>query len=131
MHFKNQSSVVIFTFCIFSINFSMTTVWAIDGYIPSQIYFWLLIITKIGEMISCPIIYCFNHEKFMEFKRIICCLKDSHTSSKIISSDVVFDESDLSGLSEIIHFSINLYGKNLFFPNLISIFYLISFIKRK
>lgn len=102
--FKIQSSVVIFTFCIFSINFSMTTVWAIDGYIPGQIYFWLLIIATVGEMISCPayaIIYCFNHEKFKEFKRVICCRKDSLTSSKMISSDVALGESDLSGLSGI------------------------------
>ena len=88
-----------------SLNFSMITLFSFDFFIPGQIYFALILIAQIGELISCPlyvIIYCFNQQRFHELKRILLCntktqllLSESIDSSKKdIDCDVSIDISN-------------------------------------
>ena len=78
--FKYFSFVVCMDFCVFSLNFATTTVFAINRTIPGQIYFGFLLLAQLGEMALSPayvIFYCFNKEKAKELRRVICCKKDN------------------------------------------------------
>lgn len=74
--FRRITFMLCLTFCVFSLNFGITTVFAIGGDIPGQIYFWLSLFAQIGEMLSCPlyvVVFCFDKNRTMELIRIIRC----------------------------------------------------------
>lgn len=74
--FKRLGCVTILTSSIMSLNFAISTTFALNITLPGQIYFVSLLITQIGELTSCPlyvIVYGFNNQRFQELKRIILC----------------------------------------------------------
>ena len=77
-----------------SINISIFTLLSINYFLPGQIYFTVILIAQIGELISCPlyvIIYCFNQQRFRELKRILLCDIKIRSSDFINDSDVNID----------------------------------------
>ena len=96
---RNLTFVVCLTFCVFSLNFAVTSTWAAGGDVPGQIYFWLSLCTQIGEMISCPLyvlIYCFTKQRYIELARIFMC-KPLPRDSKPLEFDNIKIEDDEEG----------------------------------